>query len=245
MKGVILAGGRGTRLHPLTRATNKHLLPVGREPMLYHPIRQLVSAGIQDVLVITSTEHMGDVVRCLGSGREFGARLSYRVQEEPLGIAHALAIAEDFVAGQRMCVILGDNVFEYSIAPYAERFRRQATGARVLLKQVDDPRSYGLAALDEKHVIDIEEKPVAPRSNHAVVGLYFYGASVFDHIRSVVPSARGEYETTSVNQRYIAAGLLQFDVCHGRWTDAGQFESYQEANRILFEIDNEPLPWDP
>ncbi len=245
MKGVILAGGRGTRLHPLTRATNKHLLPVGREPMLYHPIRQLLSAGIDDILVVTSTDHMGDIVRCLGSGEEFGCRLTYRVQERPLGIANALALAEDFVGSQRMCVILGDNVFEYSIAPYAERFAAQNAGARVLLKHVDDPRSYGVAALDERHVIEIEEKPVAPKSNYAVVGLYFYGPDVFEHVRAIAPSARGEYEITTVNQRYIDAGRLSFDVCHGDWTDAGAFESYAEANRILASCGNRPRGWSP
>jgi glucose-1-phosphate thymidylyltransferase len=241
MKGVILAGGMGTRLAPLTRATNKHLLPVGREPMLYHPIRQLRSADIDDILVITSTDHMGDVVRCLGSGAQFDCSLTYRVQEEAGGIAHALALAEGFAGNDRICVVLGDNIFQYTIRPYANGFRAQEHGARVLLKQVDEPRHYGVAALDEKHVIEIEEKPRAPKSNFAVVGLYFYDATVFDHIRQIERSARGELEITSVNNRYIAAGLLQYDVCHGEWTDAGKHESYQQANQILSASDNRIL----
>lgn len=245
MKGVILAGGLGTRLHPLTKATNKHLLPVGREPMLYHPIRQLVSAGIRDILVVTSTDHMGDIVRCLGSGAEFGADLSYKVQDRPAGIADALRLAEGFAVGSPICVILGDNVFEYSIAPYADNFRAQTGGARVLLKRVDDPSRYGVAALDEKHVLTIEEKPEEPKSDYAVVGLYFYHCDVFDHIRQIECSARGEYEITAVNNRYIANGKLQYDIVYGRWTDAGQPESLLHANRILFENDNEVLRWTP
>ncbi len=243
MKGVILAGGKGTRLHPLTKATNKHLLPVGREPMIYHPIRQMVSAGIRDILVVTSTEHMGDVVRCLGSGEEFGCTLTYKVQEEAGGIAQALALAEGFAAGSPIAVILGDNIFEFSIAPYAELFRRQTHGARVLLKQVGDPSRYGVAALDEKHVLCIEEKPESPKSDYAVVGLYFYHNDVFDKIRRIGRSGRGEYEITSVNNLYISEGSLQYDICHGRWTDAGQFASLQEANQILFENNNQVLRW--
>lgn len=244
IKGVILAGGLGTRLYPLTKATNKHLLPVGREPMLYHLIRQMRTAGIDDILVVTSTDHMGDVVRCLGSGEEFGCALSYKVQEKAGGIAHALALAESFAAGHPICVILGDNIFEYSIAPYVDSFRRQGIGARVLLKHVGDPERYGVAALDEHQVIEIEEKPKAPKSSLAVVGLYLYDAQVFDIIRGVQPSARGEYEITSVNNAYIAKELLQYDVCRGRWTDAGTFDSLQEANRILGETGNRILPHD-
>jgi glucose-1-phosphate thymidylyltransferase len=241
MKGVILAGGKGLRLYPLTKATNKHLLPVGREPMIYHCIRQLCSTGIEEILVVTSTDHMGDVVRCLGSGIEFGCTLSYKVQETAGGIAHALLLAEDFASGGRICVILGDNIFQYSIAPYAQSFREQSEGARVLLKAVNEPQHYGVAALDEHHVIEIEEKPSAPKSNYAVVGLYFYDASVFSHIRQTEPSARGELEITTVNNRYIDAGLLQYDVCHGEWTDAGKFESYHDANRILHAQENRIL----
>lgn len=241
MKGIILAGGLGTRLHPLTRATNKHLLPVGREPMLYHPIRQLTSAGITDIMVVTSTQHMGDVVRCLGSGDEFGCALSYKVQERADGIAHALGLCADFAAGHKVCVILGDNVFEYSIRAYADEFRRQKWGARVLLKEVGDPERYGVAALDEHQVIDIEEKPSNPRSSYAVVGLYFYDEQVFDIVARQEASERGELEITSVNNVYISQNQLKYSICVGRWTDAGTFDSLIEANSILNDIGNRIL----
>jgi glucose-1-phosphate thymidylyltransferase len=242
MKGIILAGGKGTRLHPLTKATNKHLLPVGIEPMLYHPIHQMVGAGITDILVVTSTEHMGDVVNCLGSGAEFGCSLTYKVQETAGGIAHALALGEGFAKGEKCCVFLGDNVFEYAIAPYAKAFEEQGTGARVLLKSVGDPERYGVAALDEHQVLEIEEKPSKPKSSYAVVGLYFYDAQVFEIIRGIKPSPRGELEITSVNNVYIQQKQLAYDVCRGRWTDAGTFDSYFEANRILMESKNRILP---
>ena len=245
MKGAILAGGRGTRLMPLTAATNKHLLPVGGEPMIYHAIRQMVSAGIHDVMVVTSTDHMGEVVRCLGSGEQFNVELTYRVQERPGGIAHALAMTEGFTAGGRLCVVLADNVFQYSIRPYADAFRAQRGGARVLLKSVAEPRHYGVAALDEKHILEIQEKPEQPPSNYAVVGLYFYDAEVFDHIRQVRPSARGELEVTSVNNRYIEAKTLEYDICHGDWTDAGSPDSYQYANQMLFAQQNAVLDAPP
>jgi glucose-1-phosphate thymidylyltransferase len=198
----------------------------------------MVDAGITDILVVTSTEHMGDVVRCLGGGGEFGCSLTYRVQESAGGIAHALALAEGFAGGDRVCVMLGDNVFEYAIRPYADAFRRQAAGARVLLKEVGDPERYGVAALDEHQVIEIEEKPAHPKSSLAVVGLYFYESDVFDVVRSIEPSARGELEITSVNNAYIQRRALEFDVCVGAWTDAGTPESYQDANALLSRIQN-------
>jgi glucose-1-phosphate thymidylyltransferase len=238
MKGVILAGGLGTRLSPLTDATNKHLLPVGREPMIYHPIRQLLSAGISDILVVTSTDHMGDVVRCLGSGQRFGAGFTYRVQETAGGIAHALALAENFVGDDRVVVVLGDNVFERSIRPYVDRFREQQSGARVLLKEVGDPERYGVAALDEKQVVEIEEKPSNPKSRFAVVGLYMYDRQVWDIIRGIRPSGRGELEITSVNNAYVERRQLEYDICVGRWTDAGTFPSLAEAHAILSASEN-------
>jgi len=241
MKGIILAGGLGTRLYPLTKATNKHLLPVGSEPMLYHAIRQLVGADIRDILVVTSTQHMGDVVRCLGSGEEFGCNLSYKVQEQAGGIAHALALSEDFVAGQRCCVILGDNIFEYSIRPYTEAFLKSGKGAHVLLKEVGDPERYGVAALDEHQVLEIEEKPDQPRSSYAVVGLYCFDARVFDIIRGIEVSERGELEITTVNNVYIERGELGYSICHGRWTDAGTFDSLFEAGRLLLANHNRIL----
>ena len=234
MKGVILAGGRGTRLYPLTKATNKHLLPVGREPMIFHAVHRLREADIRDILVITSTEHMGDIVRCLGSGHELGVEFTYRVQEKPLGIAHALSLAENFAGGEKICVMLGDNIFADSIAYIADNFRRQERGARVVLRKVSDPERFGIAALDEKQIVEIEEKPKKPKSNYAVIGLYFYDHQVFDIIRGLAFSPRGELEITDVNRAYIARGQLEYDIYEGAWMDAGTPESWFEANRLMF-----------
>lgn len=242
MKGVILAGGVGTRLNPLTEITNKHLLPVGREPMLWHPVKQLVMAGIVDIMVITSNHHMGSVVNSLGSGRRFGCEFTYRVQEEAGGIAHALQLASGFAGGDRIVVLLGDNVFEYSLSPHVAEFREQRRGGRVLLKEVGDPERYGVAALDEKLILEIEEKPAQPKSNHAVVGCYMYDHQVWDIISGCEPSARGELEITSVNNHYISLGQLEYSFVQGRWTDAGTFESLSEANAILLANDNRILP---
>jgi len=242
MKGIILAGGLGTRLHPLTEITNKHLLPVGKEPMIWHPVRQLAHAGVQETLVVTSTHHMGDIVNSLGSGKRFGCEFTYRVQEEAGGIAHALALGERFAEGQSVVVLLGDNVFERSIAPHVDAFRRQSKGARVLLKQVGDPERFGVAALDEKQVIAIEEKPTHPKSNFAVVGCYMYPADLFAVIRSIQRSVRGELEITDVNNTYIKSGLLEYGFVEGRWTDAGTFESLIEANALLLSTNNRIVP---
>jgi glucose-1-phosphate thymidylyltransferase len=235
VKGVILAGGKGSRLYPLTKITNKHLLPVGKEPMIYNPIKQLVSAGITDILIVTSKEHMGEIVRVLGSGKEFGCDFTFKVQEEALGVAHALSLAENFAKGERIVVILGDNIATHSIKPYVDNFINQPTGAKVLLRKVTDPERYGIAALDEKRIIQIEEKPEKPKSDYAVIGIYMYDEKVFDIIRSIKPSARGEYEITSVNNAYIERGELTYDVLEGEWTDAGTFESYYYANKLLME----------
>jgi len=241
MKGVILAGGRGSRLDPLTEITNKHLLPVGKEPMIWHPVKQIVGAGIDEIMVITSTHHMGDVVNSLGSGRRFGCEFTYRVQEEAGGIAHALALAEQFANHEKILVMLGDNIFEYAIRPHVEAFQEQRNGARVLLKEVGDPERYGVAALDEKHVIEIEEKPAKPKSNFAVVGCYMYDNKVFDIIRDTDRSARGELEITTVNNVYIKLGWLQYGFVQGRWTDAGTFDSLMEANTLMHSIQNKVL----
>jgi glucose-1-phosphate thymidylyltransferase len=239
MKGVILAGGKGTRLLPLTKVTNKHLLPVGREPMIYNPIKQLRAAGISDILVITSTVHMGDVVNLLGSGLEFGVQFTYRVQEEAGGIAQALALAEGFSAGERIVAILGDNVAARSIRPYVEKFRRQEHGARVLLKRVENPSDFGIAALDEQRIISIEEKPPVPMSEYAVIGYYMYDEQVFDIIRSQRMSARGELEITSVNNEYVRRQQMEYDILEGPWTDAGTFESWQVAIQLMLDAGNE------
>ncbi|MBI1751810.1 MAG: NTP transferase domain-containing protein [Acidobacteria bacterium] len=245
MRGVVLAGGKGTRLFPLTKVTNKHLLPVGLEPMIYHPVRQLVQAGVTDILIITSTEHMGDVVQLLGSGKVFGCQFTYKVQEDARGIADALALAEGFAGAGSILVLLGDNIFTHSLRPFAERFMRQGKGARVLLKSVDDPSRYGVAALDERHVLEIEEKPSHPKSSYAVVGAYCFDAQVWDIIRGLKPSPRGELEITSVNNEYIQREGLEFDIVQGDWTDAGTFESLAEANTMMLACGNrihEPRP---
>jgi glucose-1-phosphate thymidylyltransferase len=239
VKGVILAGGLGSRLTPLTEITNKHLLPVGKEPMIWHPVRQLIGSGIGEILIVTSTHHMGSVVQSLGSGKRFGCEFTYRVQEEAGGIAHALALAEEFAAGERIVVLLGDNIFEYSIGPHVNDFRRQKRGARVLLKEVGDPERFGVAALDEKVILSIEEKPAQPKSNYAVVGCYMYDEHVFEMIGRTQRSARGEYEITVVNNLYIEDRLLEYGFVKGRWTDAGTFESLIEAGRLLLELGNQ------
>src|ERR1700694_4388175 len=230
MKGIILAGGTGSRLYPLTKVTNKHLLPVGREPMIFHPVKKLTEAGIEEILIVTGVDHMGDVVNLLGSGKDFGCRFTYKVQDEAGGIAQALGLAENFVHDDLMCVILGDNIFQDSIAPYVRTFREQARGARLLLKQVPDPQRYGVADVEGSRVVRIVEKPKEPKSDLAVVGVYFYDAAVFDVIRTLKPSARGELEITDVNNHYLRAGALHCDRLQGWWTDAGTFESLATAN---------------
>lgn len=233
LKGVILAGGLGTRLHPLTKVTSKHLLPVGNEPMVFHSVKQLTTAGITDILIVTNPQYVGDFVKVLGGGNDFGCELTYRVQEEAKGIAHALALAEGFASDDRIAVLLGDNIFENSIQHAVRDFEAQQKGARVLLKQVPDPERYGVATLNGRHIVEIEEKPKHPKSNYAVVGVYFYDASVFDIIRTVEPSARGEYEITTVNNAYIQRGELEYSLVRGEWIDAGTFESFTEAHQIL------------
>ena len=234
LKGVILAGGLGTRLYPLTKVTSKHLLPVGNEPMVFHCVRQLTSADITDILIVTNPQYVGDFVNALGSGKDFGCEFTYRVQEEAKGIAHALALAEGFANNGRIAVLLGDNIFETSIQHAVEDFHAQQRGARVLLKQVPDPERYGVAVLNgNDRLVAIEEKPERPKSDYAVVGAYFYDASVFDIIRTIEPSARGEYEITAVNNAYMHRGELEYSFVRGKWVDAGTFDSLSEAHQIL------------
>jgi glucose-1-phosphate thymidylyltransferase len=231
LRGVILAGGTGSRLRPLTKVTNKHLLPVGEKPMIYYPIEKLTSIGIDQILIVTGVEYMGDVVGLLGSGREFGCRFTYRVQDEAGGIAQALRLAENFA--QRLVVILGDNIFHASLKSYADKFISQKTGAMVLLKQVPNPQRFGVAQISNGKVIGIDEKPKKPKSDFAVTGVYFYDDSVFDIIRTLKPSARGELEISDVNNAYIEKGLLTYCFLDGWWTDAGTFESLSRANELV------------
>jgi len=233
INGLVLAGGTGSRLLPLTKVTNKHLLPVGRKPMIYHPIEKLVESGIEEVLIVTGVEHMGDVVGVLGSGRDFGGRFTYKVQDEAGGIAQALGLAEHFASGKRLAVILGDNIFEDSLRNEVCRYREQPSGAGVLLKEVPDPHRFGVAELDGDRVIGIEEKPKQPKSPYAVTGIYFYDADVFDIIRTLKPSGRGELEITDVNNAYIERGDLTYGFLNGWWSDAGTFESLARVQDLI------------
>ena len=235
LKGVVLAGGTGSRLLPLTKVTNKHLLAVGQKPMIYYPIEKLLSAGIKDILIVTGVEHMGDVVNLLGSGREFGCRFTYKVQDEAGGIAQAIGLAENFISGDRLAVILGDNIFQADIKPYADKFMTQKKGARVLLKEVKNPHRFGIAQVSEGKVLNIEEKPEKPKSNYAITGIYFYDSEVFEIIRTLKPSGRGELEVTDINNTYIDKGTLECDILEGWWTDAGTFDSLQRANKLISE----------
>ena len=235
IKGVVLAGGTGSRLMPLTKVTNKHLLPVGRKPMIYHPIEKLAAAGIDEILIVTGVEHMGDVVSLLGSGGAFGVRFTYKVQDQAGGIAQALGLAENFGGGDRLAVILGDNLFEDALAHEANCYREQSSGARILLKKVSDPHRFGVAELDGERVVGIEEKPAAPKSSHAVTGVYFYDADVFDIIRGLKPSGRGELEITDVNNAYIRRGDMSHGRLEGWWSDAGTFESLARVQTLIEE----------
>ncbi|SEN42157.1 sugar phosphate nucleotidyltransferase [Lihuaxuella thermophila] len=236
MKGIILAGGTGSRLWPLTKITNKHLLPVGRYPMIYHPIFKLVECGIDEILIVTGVEHMGDVVRLLGSGKEFSARFTYKVQDKPGGIAQALQLAEDFAGNERMVVLLGDNIFEDSLRPYVDTFAKQGQGAKILLKEVKNPERFGVAEVVGNRIVSIEEKPKKPKSSLCVTGIYMYDPQVFSFIRTLKPSQRGEYEITDVNNIYIQNRQLTFDVLNGWWTDAGTPESFFLANQYASQI---------
>ncbi|MBA7623543.1 Glucose-1-phosphate thymidylyltransferase [subsurface metagenome] len=234
-KGVVLAGGTGSRLMPLTKVTNKHLLPIGKKPMIYYPIGKLTSIGIDKILIVTGVEYMGDVVSLLGSGREFSCEFTYKVQDEAGGIAQALGLAEGFSHGDQLVAILGDNIFEANLKQYADRFISQKTGARVLLKQVANPQRFGVAEISDGKVISIEEKPKKPRSDYIITGIYFYDDAVFDIIRTLKPSARGELEISDVNNAYIAKGQLEYDILDGWWTDAGTFESLNRANKLVIK----------
>lgn len=230
MKGIILAGGTGSRLYPLTKVTNKHLLPVGRKPMIYHPIGKLTEVGIDEILIVTGVEHMGDIVNLLGSGREFKCRFTYKVQDQAGGIAQALGLAESFVGDDKMAVILGDNIFEDKLKPFVDKFVTQKKGAKILVKEISDPRRFGVVEVKNGKVVSIEEKPKKPKSNFVVTGIYFFDSEVFKTIRQLKPSGRGELEITDVNLAYLKRGTLTFDILSGWWSDAGTFESLERAS---------------
>lgn len=237
MKGVILAGGSGSRLYPLTRITNKHLLPVWNQPMIYYPIQLLVTAGIDRILIVTGGNHAGEFLPLLGNGSAFGLKhLDYTYQERSAGIADALGLAKHFVAGDSVCVLLADNIFEYSIRGAVERFARQGHGARVLLTEVDHPEQYGVAVFENSRIARIVEKPKEPASRYAVTGCYLYDPEVFDIVETLTPSGRGELEITDVNNAYLARGELEHEILEGYWGDCGEaFESYLRVQKLVAE----------
>ena len=234
MKGVVLAGGLGSRLRPLTAVTNKHLLPVYDQPMIYYPIQTLVNAGITDIMIVTGGNSAGDFLKLLGNGKAFGLKhLNYTYQEGEGGIAEALALVEHFTADEPVCVVLGDNIIEGNIAAAVEAYRKQKSGAKIILKEVPDPERFGVPELSGNNVVQIEEKPTSPKSKYAVIGIYMYDAEVYDIIRTLVPSGRGELEITDVNNAYIERKAMTWEVLEGWWTDAGTFESLLRASKLV------------
>lgn len=234
MKGVVLAGGTGSRLFPLTKITNKHLLPIYDRPMIYYPIQTLVDAGIKDIMVVTGGRNSGDFLRLLANGKQFGLKhIHYTYQEGEGGIADALALAEHFADGHKICVVLGDNIIEGNVRAAADRFRAEPAGAHILLKEVADAERFGVAEVAGDRIVGIEEKPARPKSNYAVTGIYMYDATVFDKIKTLVPSRRGELEITDVNNAYIGEGTMSFSYLDGWWTDAGTFESLLRAANLV------------
>lgn len=236
MKGIILAGGTGSRLFPLTKVTNKHLLPVYDEPMIYYPIRTLTDAGITEILIVTGGRNSGDFLRLLSNGKDFGLKhLNYTYQEGEAGIADALRLAEHFADGEKVCVILGDNILEGSVREAARRFESQPQGAHILLKEVQSPERFGVARFEGDRIVGIEEKPKSPPSRYAVTGVYFYDSTVFEKIGRLKPSGRGELEITDVNNFYIEERTLTHSFLQGWWTDAGTFESLRTATNLVAE----------
>jgi glucose-1-phosphate thymidylyltransferase len=234
MKGIILAGGLGTRLFPLTKITNKHLLPIYDKPMIFYPIETLIKAGITDILIVTGGNHAGDFLRLMGNGREFGLKhLNYTYQEGEGGIADALSLAEYFADGEPVCVVLGDNIIEKNISKAVRDFERQKKGAKILLKEVPDPERFGVAEIVGGKLQRIVEKPKEPKSNLAVIGIYMYDEHVFEIVKGLKPSERGELEITDVNNAYVEAGTMTWDMLEGWWTDAGTFESLLRANILV------------
>jgi glucose-1-phosphate thymidylyltransferase len=234
MKGVILAGGLGTRLYPLTKITNKHLLPVYNKPMIYYPIQTLIDAGITDIMIVTGGNFAGHFLQLLGNGKDFGLHdIHYTYQEGEGGIADALGLAEHFVEGDKCVVILGDNIIEKSIKPYVETYRQQEKGAKILLKEVPDPQRFGVPVFKDKRIIAIEEKPQKPQSSYAITGIYMYDSQVWDIIPKLIPSKRDELEITDVNNAYIHMNQMSYDILEGWWTDAGTFDSLLIAQQLV------------
>ena len=246
MKGVVLAGGLGTRLRPLTSVTNKHLLPVYNQPMIYYPIQTLVNAGITDIMVVTGGSSAGDFLRLLGNGKAFGLKhINYAYQEGEGGIAEALSLVEHFAADNPVCVVLGDNIIQGNIRAAVDAYRKQGSGAKIILKKVPDPQRFGVPRLDGTRVISIDEKPAQPKSEYAVIGVYLYDHEVYDIIRKLKPSNRGELEITDVNNAYIARDAMTWEELEGWWTDAGTFESLLRASMLVAETGANQLHFEP
>jgi glucose-1-phosphate thymidylyltransferase len=236
MKGVVLAGGIGSRLAPLTTVMNKHLLPIYNKPMIYYPIETLVNAGIDDIMIVTGGKGAGDFLRLLGNGKQFGLRhLNYTYQEGEGGIADALSLAQHFCDGESLCVVLGDNLIENNIYGAVSAYKQQGIGAKIILKEVHDPERFGVAEVKDGRVISIQEKPKKPKSNYAVIGMYMFDNTVFEKIGRLSPSQRGELEITDVNNFYIAEGAMTYEVLDGWWTDAGTFDSLLRASNLVAE----------
>ncbi len=234
MKGIILAGGLGKRLYPLTAVCNKHLLPIYNKPMIYYPIQTLVDAGVKEIMIVTGGNNAGDFLRLLGSGKEFGLKhIEYTYQKGEGGIADALRLAEDFADGGKIVVILGDNIIEKSIKKYVDKFVQQKESARILIKKVDDPQRFGVVEFDDGKILKITEKPKKPKTDYIVTGIYMYDSKIFDIIKTLKPSKRGELEITDVNNRYIQLGQLHYDILPGFWTDSGTFDSLLKANNLV------------
>lgn len=237
MKGIILAGGTGSRLYPLTKVTNKHLLPVGKYPMIFYLIARMKQAGIEDIMIVSGKEHMGSVVSLLGSGHGYGLNFTFRIQDQPGGIAQALGLCQEFVKEDKCVVMLGDNVFEDNIASFVKDFEKQNKGAKILIKQVEDPKRYGVVELRDHKIIGIEEKPQKPKSDYCVTGIYMYDHRVFDAIKTLKPSNRGELEITDVNNWYVKDASLSYDILEGWWSDAGTFQSLLNTNLLAQDVD--------
>ena len=233
MRGIIIAGGKGKRLQPLTKTINKNMLPVYDKPMIYYSIQMLADAGIKEILIVTGTDHSGQFMSLLESGDEFGVKLHYEVQKKPLGPANAIEVAKDFAKGEKVIVVFSDNILEDDIKKHVEEFKKQGEGARAFLKEMPDPKRFGVAEIKENKIVSIEEKPEHPKSNFAILGLYMYDDKVFDIISALKPSVRGEYEVTDVLSEYMKKGLLTYEVLEGNWSDAGTFDSLLEVNNWM------------
>lgn len=235
MKGIIFAGGKGMRLRPLTKIINKHLLPVGREPMLYNPIRKMLEADIRDILIITNAEDINNIKSLLQDEKEFDADFTYQIQEESIGTANALLLGEKFAANQKLLIIYGDNITTASLAAHVKEFIKQEKGALIILKKVKDPQRFGIATIKDDQIIEIEEKPENPKSDLAITGYLMYNPDVFDIAKSLKLSIRGEYEMTDIYKEYMKRGELKYKILDGEWVDAGTFESLVEATQLLLK----------